>query len=38
VELGDHHDVRPGVVRSNGGAHAGATGTHHEDIVLCDHR
>jgi hypothetical protein len=38
MQLGDHHDVRAGVVRGNGGAHAGTAGTHDQDIVLCDHR
>ncbi len=38
MQLRDHHDVGTGVVRRDSGAHAGAAGTHHQDVVLRDHR
>ena len=38
VELRDHRDVGARVVRLDRGAHAGAAGTDHEDVVLSDHR
>src|SRR5207253_2729206 len=38
VQLRDHHHVCARIVGSNGGAHAGAAGTHHQDVMLRDHR
>jgi hypothetical protein len=38
MDLGDQRDVGAGVVGLDGGAHARATGTDHEDVVLRFHR
>jgi hypothetical protein len=37
MDLGDEGDVRACVVSLDGGAHAGATGTDDEDVVLGFH-
>jgi hypothetical protein len=37
VELGDHRDVRTGVMGGDRGTHPCAAGAHHENVVLSDH-